>query len=193
MKHSTRLAHRVLVLCLASLLTLAWLTPAVAAQRGSVDCSSILLSYYPQPPEAGETIYLNAGVNSAIGNAPGYYGRWVLGEEDLGGSTIDEWSGCTTVVQFEYYCNGLERRAQLIIPGADCSSAFSLKGLGGVLVAAAVVVVALLLSRLFRRKPRQNPYVAPTAAPTQQFCGGCGKPLVPGDAFCQSCGKPVGK
>lgn len=174
-------------------------------QSGAVDCSGVLLSYYPNPPESGESVYLNAGVNSAIGNAPGYWGRWYLGQEELGGSVIDEWDGCETIAEFRYFCNGSTQRKQLIIHGADCSS--RLGGRDSLIIGVVVVVVLLaVVSRLRKgaaeRAARQRAQQAARAYPPAQgappaggsgFCGSCGARLVPGDAFCRSCGRPIQK
>lgn len=203
MKRPTRLWRRVLVLYLVLLLALAWLTHTVAAQSGSVDCSKVLLTYYPQPPQAGDTIYLNAGVDSRIGNAPGYFGRWKLNGEELG-SSIDEWDGCTTIVQWEYYCGGSVQHQNLIIPGADCSSRLGGRDslIIGVLAAVALLVVVSRLrksaaeraARKRAEKAARAERNAPRATPGQStFCGSCGAALVPGDAFCRSCGRPVEK
>ena len=193
---------RIRTLALVALILLCLVFPPAAALQGPVDCSKVILSYFPNPPEAGETIYLNAGVNSAIGNAPGYYGRWEIGGEDLGGAAIDEWDGCTTVAQFVYFCNGSQQKKPLIINGADCSTKGRLRSMGGLaLLVGAVVVVGLVLRLLGRKKgpayqvqvpPAQASQAPPRmAGPGTQYCGQCGAALVPGDSFCRACGRRI--
>ena len=62
----------------------------------------------------------------------------------------------------------------------------------------ALIVPVALVSAFFawrmqkkRRSRDPNPMAGAEAASPVNFCGFCGKPLVPGNAFCNQCGKPV--
>ena len=131
---------------------------ATETPLASADCGPVLLSYSPDPPQAGDDVYLNAGVSSTVSNATGFYSRWEVDGDPLPRSVIEEWDGCSEAIKYVYYCEGAERVETMILPGADCLEGVGWRGAVGVAgLAAAAAAAAVGLRRVRKGRKSKGP------------------------------------
>ncbi|HNS50871.1 MAG TPA: hypothetical protein PKO09_06780 [Anaerolineae bacterium] len=158
----------------------AWMYRPAATPTVSPECSSVPLSYSPDPPRAGDDVYLNAGVSSTVGNAPGFYSRWELDGDPLSGSVIEEWSGCAEAVKYVYFCEGAERFETMILPGGDCLEGVGWRGVvgaAGLAAAAAAAAVGLRRARRGRKSKGPEEYILQLSVDEVKIAAGQSAPV----------------
>ncbi len=154
--------------------------PPAATPTVSPDCSSVFLSYSPDPPQSGDDVYLNAGVSSTVSNATGFYSRWELDGDRLSGSVIEEWNGCSEAVKYVYYCEGAERFETMILPGADCLEGVGWRGVvgaAGLAAAAAAAAVGLRRVRKGRKSKGPEEYILQLSVDEVRIAAGQSAPV----------------
>jgi hypothetical protein len=158
----------------------AWMYPPAATPTVSPGCSSVLLSYSPDPPRAGDDVYLNAGVSATVSNAPDFYDRWEVDGSPLSGSVIEEWSGCAEAVKYVFFCDGAERFETMILPGGDCLEGVGWRGVvgaAGLAAAAAAAAVGLRRARKGRKSKGPEEYILQLSVDEVRIAAGQSAPV----------------